>query len=385
VTYKSICGVEGVTASGTNEGKFGLALIRASGTAAGVFTGNLVRAAPIELMRERIKKGKLEAVIANSGCANAYTGTRGYADAGTMGVIAAETLGIEPDTVGIASTGVIGRYLDLPLIRRQCQQVAKGLSHSESAETAAARAIMTTDTFPKHALVDAGDFSVGGITKGSGMIAPNMGTMLAFIYTDAALGQEQLFPALKEATRRSFNRVVVDGDTSTNDIALCTATGEAGKVKYRKFCAALENCCRSLAQQIAADGEGATKLIEVTVREAPTEEAAADVARTVIGSPLVKTAVYGEDPNWGRVVAAAGRSGVAFDPNGVSLWIGDGTARYPLVKKGEIVADLPQAKAAMHGKKVIFELDLAAGAEKATAWGCDLTEKYVEINGRYTT
>jgi glutamate N-acetyltransferase/amino-acid N-acetyltransferase len=385
VTYKSICGVEGVTASGIKEGKFGLALIRASGTAAGVFTENLVRGAPVELMRERIKKGKLEAVIANSGCANAYTGTRGYADAEKMGVIAAETLGIEPDTVGIASTGVIGRYLDLSLIRRQCQHVAKGLEHSESAETAAARAIMTTDTFPKHTLIDAGGFSVGGITKGSGMIAPNMGTMLAFIYTDAALGQEQLFLALREATRRSFNRVVVDGDTSTNDIALCTATGEAGRVKYQEFCAALEDCCRSLAQQIAADGEGATKLIEVTVREAPTEEAAADVARTVIGSPLVKTAVYGEDPNWGRVVAAAGRAGVVFDPNGVSLWISDGTVRHPLVKKGEIVADLPKAKAAMHGRKVIFELNLASGTEKATTWGCDLTEKYVEINGRYTT
>jgi len=300
-------------------------------------------------------------------------------------VIAAETLGIEPDTVGIASTGVIGRYLDLHLIKRQCQHIAKGLEHSESAETAAARAIMTTDTFPKHALIDAGGFSVGGITKGSGMIAPNMGTMLAFIYTDAALGQEQLFPALKEATRRSFNRVVVDGDTSTNDIALCTATGEAGKVKYQEFCAALEDCCRSLAQQIAADGEGATKLIEVTVREAPTEEAAADVARTVIGSPLVKTAVYGEDPNWGRVVAAAGRAGVVFDPNGISLWISDGTVRHLLVKKGEIVADLPKAKAAMHGRKVIFELNLASGTEKATTWGCDLTEKYVKINGRYTT
>jgi glutamate N-acetyltransferase/amino-acid N-acetyltransferase len=385
VTYKSICGVEGVTASGIKEGKFGLALIRASGTAAGVFTENLVRGAPVELMRERIKKGKLEAVIANSGCANAYTGTRGYADAEKMGVIAAETLGIEPDTVGIASTGVIGRYLDLSLIRRQCQHVAKGLEHSESAETAAARAIMTTDTFPKHTLIDAGGFSVGGITKGSGMIAPNMGTMLAFIYTDAALGQEQLFLALREATRRSFNRVVVDGDTSTNDIALCTATGEAGRVKYQEFCAALEDCCRSLAQQIAADGEGATKLIEVTVREAPTEEAAADVARTVIGSPLVKTAVYGEDPNWGRVVAAAGRAGVVVDPNRGSSRISDCTVRHPLVKKGEIVADLPKAKAAMHGRKVIFELNLASGTEKATTWGCDLTEKYVEINGRYTT
>lgn len=385
MTFQSICAVEGVTANGIKEGKYGLALIRASGTAAGVFTENLVRAAPIELMRKCIKKGKLEAVIANSGCANAYTGKRGYADAEKMTGIAGHALDVDPSQVGVASTGVIGRYLDIPLIERQCRDVAKRLKRSGSAESAAAQAIMTTDTFPKHALVKNEAFSVGGITKGSGMIAPNMGTMLAFIYTDAEISQKQLAQALKQATRRSFNRVVVDGDTSTNDIALCTATGEAGKVPYREVCAALEGCCVSLARQIATDGEGATKLIEVIVRGVSSEKAAAEVARTVIGSPLVKTAVYGEDPNWGRVVAAAGRAGVPFDPNAVSLWISDGTDRYPLVKKGEIIADLKKAKAVMHKKKVIFELDLAQGKETATAWGCDLTEKYVEINGRYTT
>jgi glutamate N-acetyltransferase / amino-acid N-acetyltransferase len=385
MTCRSICAVEGVTAHGIKEGKFGLALIRAYGTAAGVFTENLVRAAPIELMRDQMRKGKLEAVIANSGCANAYTGKRGYADAKAMTGIAGDALGIDPGFVGVASTGVIGRYLDLPLITRQCRDIAPSLARNEDAETAAARAIMTTDTFPKHALVQTETFSVGGITKGSGMIAPNMGTMLAFLYTDAAMGQKQLFQALRQATRRSFNRVVVDGDMSTNDIALCTATGEAGKVKYREFCAALEGCCQSLARQIATDGEGATKLVEVTVRGAKTEEAAATVARTIIGSPLVKTAVYGEDPNWGRVVAAAGRAGIAFDPNAVSLWIGEGSERAPLVKKGEIIADLTKAKAAMNGRRVVFELDLASGMEQATAWGCDLTEKYVEINGRYTT
>jgi glutamate N-acetyltransferase/amino-acid N-acetyltransferase len=156
-------------------------------------------------------------------------------------------------------------------------------------------------------------------------------------------------------------------------------------VNLKEFSAALEECCRSLAKQIAADGEGATKLLEVTVTGAPKEEAAAQVARTVLASPLVKTAVYGEDPNWGRVVAAAGRAGVKFDPNAVSLWISNGKEKYPLVKSGEIIADLQKAKAAMHGKVVIFILDLAAGKEEATAWGCDLTEKYVEINGRYTT
>jgi len=209
--------------------------------------------------------------------------------------------------------------------------------------------------------------------------------MIAFLYTDAEIGDKRLGGALRLATRRTFNRVVVDGDTSTNDIALCTATGEAGKVRPMEFSEALEECCRVLAQQIAADGEGATKLIEVTVKGAEKEDGAAKIARTIIESPLVKTAVYGEDPNWGRIVAAAGRAGIRFDPDEVSLLISDGTTSYPLVIAGEICADLVKAKAAMHGKKVIFELDLASGDQEATAWGCDLTERYVEINGRYTT
>ena len=385
MTHRSICAVRGVKAWGMKEGKFGLALIRASGTAAGVFTENLVRAAPIELMRKQIKKGTMEAVIANSGCANAYTGKKGYADAVTMTEYAGSALDIEPDLVGVASTGVIGRYLDLPRIQRQCEEIAPKIDRTSEAETLAAQAIMTTDTFAKHALVQRETFTVGGITKGSGMIAPNMGTMLAFIYTDADIGAKALQQALKQATRRTFNRVVVDGDMSTNDIALCTATGEAGRVNPAEFSPALEECCRSLARQIAADGEGATKLIEVTVKGAQKEEEAAKVARTIIESPLVKTAVYGEDPNWGRVIAAAGRAGVDFDPDAVSLWISDENMRYPLVSSGVIIADLKKAKEAMHGKKVIFILDLGAGEEEATAWGCDLTERYVEINGRYTT
>ena len=385
MVYKSICAVKGVTAYGVKDGKFGLALIRASGTAAGVFTENLAKAAPIELMRKQIKSGKLEAVIANSGCANAYTGKRGFEDAVTMTEYAGSALGLEANTIGIASTGVIGRYLDLPLIRRQCADVALKLKTTPEAEDRTGQAIMTTDTRPKHALVKNESFTVGAIAKGSGMIAPNMGTMLSFIYTDAEIGAKPLKAALKLAAQRTFNRVVVDGDMSTNDIALCTATGEAGKVNEKEFSIALEECCRSLAQQIAADGEGASKLLEVTVRGASKEDDAAKVARVVIESPLVKTAVYGEDPNWGRVIAAAGRAGVKFDPNAVSLWISDGKNQYPLVKSGEIIADLTRAKDAMHGKKVIFVLDLAAGKEEATAWGCDLTEKYVEINGRYTT
>jgi glutamate N-acetyltransferase / amino-acid N-acetyltransferase len=382
---KSICGVEGVTASGIKEGKYGLALIRAGGSAAGVFTSNLVRAPPIILMEERIRRGTLEAVIVNSGCANAYTGRRGYADAVTMAAIGAENLHLDHEEVGVASTGVIGRYLDLQRIEDQATRIAPLLDGGRRNEELAAEAIMTTDTFPKHALVAREGFSVGGITKGSGMIAPMMGTMLAFIYTDAEVPSGLLKDSLKSAVNRTFNRIVVDGDMSTNDIALCTATGTRGRVKMADFSSALEECCRSLAIQIARDGEGATKLLEVTVRGARTEEDAATIARTVISSPLVKTAVYGEDPNWGRVIAAAGRAGISFDPDNVSLWISDGVSRHALVNAGEIVVDLARAKAAMAGNRVIFELELGTGDSEATTWGCDLTERYVEINGRYTT
>ncbi|RXE56890.1 ornithine acetyltransferase [Methanoculleus taiwanensis] len=382
---KSICAVDGVTAWGVKEGKYGLALIRASGNAAGVFTSNKVRAAPVELMMERMRRGTLDAIMVNSGCANAYTGERGYRDAVEMCEIGANALQLDPEAVGVASTGVIGRYLDLDRIRMQTGEVAKNLRRTGEAEDAAARAIMTTDLFPKHAVVKTESFTVGGITKGSGMIAPNMGTMLAFIYTDAEIETPGLHGLLRQATRRTFNRVVVDGDTSTNDVAFCTATGEAGPVDEHDLEVALEEVCRRLAVQIARDGEGATKLLEVTVRGAPDEEAAAEVARTVIASPLVKTAIYGEDPNWGRVVAAAGRAGVEFDPYAVSLSVGRGAEQTALVTRGAIVADLVQAKAAMHGDTVVFELDLAAGEGEATAWGCDLTEKYVEINGKYTT
>lgn len=382
---QSICAVEGVTAWGVKEGKYGLALIKASGTGAAVFTSNKVRAPVVNLMAERTKRGKLAGIIVNSGCANAYTGKRGYEDAVTMASIGAEALGISEKETGVASTGVIGRYLDLDLIRRQSADVAGKLAHSADAEKAAAAAIMTTDTVQKHALVQREGFTVAGICKGSGMIAPNMGTMLSFVYTDAEVSAEYLHDALKSAVRRSLNRVVVDGDESTNDSLFCTATGEAGRVPKKEFAAALEECCVSLAKQIAADGEGATKLLEVRVKGARCEKDAEKIARAVITSPLVKSAVYGEDPNWGRVVCAAGYSGVEFDIDELSLSIGEGESETSLVRKGEITADLTKAKAAMTGKHVVFTITLESGKKEATAWGCDLTEQYVEINGKYTT
>ncbi len=383
--FRSICGVEGVNAWGIKEGKYGLALIQASGTGAAVFTKNKVRAPVVNLMAERTKRGKLAGVIVNSGCANAYTGKQGLADAEKMAAIGAEVLGISELECGVASTGVIGRYLDLDLIRRQAGQVAGRLAHSPEAETAAAKAIMTTDTREKHAIVRREGFTVAGICKGSGMIAPNMGTMLSFVYTDAKIPAKQLQDALKSAVKRSLNRVVVDGDESTNDSLFCTATGEAGQVPATEFSKALETVCISLAKQIAADGEGATKMLEVKVLGCKRERDAEKIAKSVITSPLVKSAVYGEDPNWGRVVCAAGYSGVEFTVEELSLSIGEGERETQLVKNGVITADLARAKAAMAGDHVVFTLTLESGNKQATAWGCDLTEKYVEINGKYTT
>ncbi len=385
---KSICAVEGVRAAGIKEGKFGLALIEANGAAAAVFTRNQVVAEPVKLMKERMKACVLDGIIVNSGNANVYTGDAGAATARRMCEIAAEAFGTTPDRVGVASTGVIGRFPDTGLIERQCTAIAPRLRSDASAEDDAAAAIMTTDLFPKHAMVRGEGFTVAGITKGSGMIAPNMGTMLAFLYTDAALPADELQSALAVAVDRSFNRVVVDGDTSTNDCVFLTATARKGRPDADVFQAALEEVCVTLARQIAADGEGATKLLEVRVSGARTEDEAAAVARTVVGSPLVKTAVYGQDPNWGRVVAAAGRAGVPLDTGTVTVSLIAGDEEVVFAQNGAILADtagLARAKALMAGDTVTFALDLGDGAAAATAWGCDLTEKYVEINGKYTT
>ncbi len=373
----------GVEAAGIKEGKYGLAVIRASGSLASVFTQNRVRAPVIDLMAERMKQGHIEGIIANSGCANAFTGVRGRADAEEMAEIGALALGVDPLQIGVASTGVIGRYLDLGIIRRQAGSLQ--LSSSAAAEMQAAQAIMTTDLVEKHVLIHGDGCSIGGIAKGSGMIAPNMATMLAFIYTDAEIAHPELQDALKTAVRQSFNRIVVDGDVSTNDCVFLTATGEAGMVDPGEFQEILNAACIQLAQAIARDGEGATKLIEVIVSGTRNEDDAERIAKTIVTSPLVKTAVYGQDPNWGRVVAAAGYAGVDFEIPDLSLWIGTGEEQAPLLQKGEITADLARAKAAMKGDKVVFLLDLDSGSASATTWGCDLTEKYIEINGKYTT
>ncbi|WP_316558645.1 bifunctional ornithine acetyltransferase/N-acetylglutamate synthase [Methanimicrococcus hongohii] len=399
-----ICAVDGVKAFGIKEGKKGLAIITAKGNAAGVHTKNKVIAAPNIVTKEKLETngGFLEAVIVNSGNANAFTGEDGLKDANGMADALAGKLGIDTKFVAVASTGVIGRKLHIDIIKEQMCTVLPNLSSSEKANEETMKAIMTTDLVPKGFAVEAetalGTFRVGGITKGSGMIEPNMGTMLAFIYTDAEVKSEILKSALNDAVRKTFNMIVVDGDTSTNDMCLLTATGKSDVVinSYEKpdVCAefqnALETVMKELAKMIAKDGEGATKLIECTVTGAYTEDDAIAAAKAIVRSPLVKTAIYGNDPNWGRIVAAAGYSGAEFDQTGISLIVADGCNQVSLVDKGKITkndeATLSNLKTIMSAETIYIEMNLGTGGkETATAWGCDLTYDYVKINADYTT
>ncbi|NYT02586.1 MAG: bifunctional ornithine acetyltransferase/N-acetylglutamate synthase [Methanosarcinales archaeon] len=382
-----ISAVPGVRAWGLRERKYGVALIACSGRAAGVFTTNKIRAAPLELNAKNLGGGWLDGVIANSGCANAYTGERGLEDAAKMAGILASLLGTDRSRIGVASTGVIGRYLDLGLLERLAREAFPRMESSPRASVEATRAIMTTDTVVKETAVEHRGFRIGGICKGAGMIAPHMATMLAFLYTDADLSREDLQDCLQEAVEDSFNMLIVDGDTSTNDMALITATG---KVPARKedFLEALKHVCTDLARKMARDGEGATRYMEVLVRGARNEEDARMAARAVAGSSLVKTAVYGADPNWGRIVAAAGRSGAEVAPERINLEIsnpGEGGS-VSLVEKGKIVDGvLGRAQEIMKGQSILIDLDLGLGSGRARSFGCDLTHGYVDINANYTT
>jgi glutamate N-acetyltransferase/amino-acid N-acetyltransferase len=386
-----ICAVKGVSAWGVRQDKYGLALIIAQGSAAGVFTRNRVTAAPIILTREHLEGGRLSAVIVNSGNANAFTGQEGIVDARDMAKLAAKGPGLDERTVAVASTGVIGHRLNLDIIRSQVGDVTAGLTDSAEGSTAAAKAIMTTDTFAKETAVELPDGTrIGGIAKGSGMIAPNMGTMLAFLYTDASINPGELGMYLKQAVDKSFNMVVVDGDTSTNDMVLITATGqmdhEVGLTDAEEFGQGLEAVCTTLARMIAKDGEGATKLIEVRVTGAADDDDAAVAARAVVASPLVKSAIFGRDPNWGRVVAALGYSGAEIEQDRISLTFASDHSSVMLVDKGRVVSTSEDTlNGIMGSKEVIISADLGLGSGCATAWGCDLSYEYVRINAVYTT
>ncbi len=353
-----------------------------------VVTTNALRAAPLLVTREAVGAGDVRAVVANSGVANAATGRRGLENARGMQALAAAVLGLEPGEVAVASTGVIGEHLPMDRIEAGIKDAAAALSGDGSGF---AEAILTTDTRTKEAVatVEIGGrtVTVGGVAKGSGMIHPNMATMLAFVTTDAAVEKECLQSTLSKATERTFNRITVDGDTSPNDMALLMASGAAGNElltqdspDYPAFEEAVEAVMRELAKEIARDGEGATKLVEATVEGAGSEAKAAALAKAVVGSSLVKAAVYGEDANWGRVLNAMGYSGVPFDPEGVELYFGP----LKVFADGEPVEhDAAEANATLAGDEVIVTARLKEGDASATAWGCDLTYEYVKINGSY--
>ncbi len=381
-----ICAVPGVRACGIKRGRYGVAMIACSGIAAGVYTQNRVRAAPIEVTINNLRRsgGLIDGIIANSGSANAYTGERGIADAAAMAGIMAKIINCSPERIGVASTGVIGRYLDMDLISSMAQEIAPALRSSPDASREAALAVMTTDTKIKEIAVEHDGFVIGGICKGAGMIEPDMATMLAFIYTDAKVSSD-LYPFLKEAVDESFNMLTVDGDTSTNDTVLLTST-RSKECDPDSFREALKYVCVKLAKMIARDGEGATKAIEVVVTGAASGIDARRAAKTIARSNLVKTAIYGEDPNWGRIVCAAGRSGADFEPARITLTMSSQRGSVVLVDRGRIVEGvLDDAKRVMAGDEITILLDLGAGSASARSFGCDLTHEYVNINAKYTT
>ena len=359
-------------------------------SAAATFTTNLMRAAPVLLAEEALATGgPTRGIVVNAGCANAGTGAAGLEDARAVAAAAASHLGCDAAEVLPASTGLIGSRL--PVAAMLATIPTLRLSRSRAASTRAARAIMTTDTHPKQgavaaSLADGREFRIGGMGKGSGMIHPQMATMLAFLATDAPIDAATLRSLLRPAVERTFNQVTVDGDTSTNDAVIVLANGAAGGppltgADRATFADALEAVCRRLAIAIAADGEGAEHLIEVTVNGAASDADARAVARTVAASSLVKTAVHGGDPNWGRIAAAAGRSGVRLDPDRMRICIGD----VAVYEGSPLAFDEGRARRILRRATVPLILDLVDGGGSGTAWGCDLSPAYVAINSEYTT
>ena len=361
-------------------------------SAAATFTTNRLRAAPVIVAEESLRAtgGTARAVVVNAGCANAGTGAGGVQDARAVVAAVAALIGCPADEVLPASTGLIGSRLPVDAIVAAVASLR--LEPGAEVGSAAARAIMTTDTRPKEQtssarLADGREVRIGGMAKGAGMIHPQMATMLAFLTTDAPIAPDLLGHLLRPIVDRTFNQVTIDGDTSTNDAVIVLANGAAGGAPIEggedadAFADALESACRGLAIAIAADGEGARHLIEVRVAGAADDSAARAVARTVAASSLVKTAVHGADPNWGRIAAAAGRSGVALDPDRLLISIGD----VPVYDGAPRPFDEDRARELLGGAVVSISLDLRDGGGDGVAWGCDLSAEYVAINSEYTT
>jgi len=359
-------------------------------TAAGVFTTNAVRAAPVILSERHVKNGKARAIVANAGNANACTGEEGFRDATLTADLVAKELDISPRDVLVTSTGVIGEPLNIDLIGRAVPDLKKGLV--PDGIPMAARAIMTTDSFPKISSFQGGaggqDYIIVGIAKGAGMIMPNMATMLCFILSDIAIEPRELKKALLSSAETTFNRISVDGDTSTNDTVLAMANGLAGngdldEDDYKGFYEGLRSVMWDLARMIVRDGEGATKLVSVEVLNASSPSDALTAARTVANSSLVKTALYGQDPNWGRIMAALGRAGIDMREDLVDLWIDDvRIVEAGLGKGGDAER---RASEIMRGKEFSLFIDLHQGDCHDRILTCDLTHEYVSINADYRT
>ncbi|TLU84915.1 MAG: bifunctional glutamate N-acetyltransferase/amino-acid acetyltransferase ArgJ [Chlorobium sp.] len=359
-------------------------------TAAALFTRNLCVAAPITLSREHLafSPSSIRAIVCNSGNANAATGSKGLEDARAMAEAVAQELSINPKEVLVASTGVIGQLLPMEKVRAGISSLAATMQRQSVLD--AASAIMTTDTFPKFFTLElelsGGTIRLSGIAKGSGMICPDMATMLAFLATDALIEPALLHTALERANRKSFNAITVDGDTSTNDMVAIVASGSGPEIKSDNssdcalFYNALEAVMTFLAKLIVIDGEGATKLVEITVKGAADERDAERAARTIAQSSLVKTAIHGEDANWGRIIAAAGRSGAIFNQEDLELHFND----LSILKPG-MVADFSEeaASAILAKESYTITLRLGNGTGEATIWSCDLSKEYVDINGSY--
>ncbi len=371
----------------TNKKDLALILSENVSTVAGVFTTNKIKAAPVKLDLSRIVSQKGQAIIINSGNANACTGPKGFKDAQETVKITAMELGISPELVYVSSTGVIGRPLPMQNIRKAIPELVKKLSPYSLHE--ASEAIMTTDTFPKIAFkkinVGGKTGTIAGIAKGAGMICPNMATLLSFIVTDIAVEKRALDSALRNAVKHSFNRLTIDNDMSTNDTVLVMANGmlknksiTKNSPLYPKFENAIAEVTYNLARMIAQDGEGATKLIEIIVKGARTENDAEKVARAIANSLLVKTAIYGEDPNWGRIMAAIGYSGAGIKEEKINVSINN----FKLVNKG---LGKKKPKDIFSGKEIVITVDLGLGKKEAKVLTCDLTEEYIKINASYTT
>lgn len=364
--------------------------------AAGTFTTNVVKAAPVKWDMKLLKENKkIQAVVLNSGVANACTGSVGDENNEKMAKAIAEALNIPAETVLTASTGVIGKQLPIDVICEGAKLLQAELSDTREAGLLAAEAIMTTDTISKEAAVSfmIGDkkVTVGGMSKGSGMIHPNMATMLGVVTTDIAISKELLQEAISEDVKETFNMISIDRDTSTNDSLMVLANGLAGNTlitekgaDYDNFVKALNYITKTLAKMMAGDGEGATKLLEVTVKGASTKEQATILSKSIITSNLVKTAVFGNDANWGRILCAMGYAGVEFDPEAVDLYIESVEGKLKLVENG-MATDYSEeiATKILSAKEVTAIADIKMGNESATAWGCDFTYDYVKINADY--